>query len=74
MSLTILDSPGIVWAERYIIMMQEEVTKQLINQDKDTLDLIKQLFNMIKQQREYSLLQDQLIEGLTNRVKRLEKR
>jgi len=55
-------------------MMQEEVTKQLINQDKDTLDLIKQLFNMIKQQREYSLLQDQLIEGLTNRVKRLEKR
>jgi len=55
-------------------MMQEEVTKQLINQDKDTLDLIKQLFNMIKQQREYSLLQDQLIEGLTNRVKKLEKR
>ena len=55
-------------------MMQEEVTKQLINQDKDTLDLIKQLFNMIKQQREYNLLQDQQIEGLQNKVKRLEKR
>ena len=55
-------------------MMQEEVTKQLINQDKDMLDLVKQLFNMIKQQREYSLLQDQLIEGLTNRVKKLEGR
>ena len=55
-------------------MMQEEVTKQLINQDKDMLDLVKQLFNMIKQQREYNLLQDQLIEGLTNRVKKLEGR
>ena len=53
---------------------QEEVTKQLINQDKDMLDLVKQLFNMIKQQREYNLLQDQQIEGLTNRVKKLEKR
>ena len=55
-------------------MMQEEVTKQLINQDKDMLDLVKQLFNMIKQQREYNLLQDQQIEGLTNRLRKLETR
>ena len=54
--------------------MQEEVTKQLINQDKDMLDLVKQLFNMIKQQREYNLLQDQQIEGLTNRLRKLETR
>ena len=54
--------------------MQEEVTKQLINQDKDMLDLVKQLFNMIKQQREYNLLQDQQIEGLQNRVNKLEGR
>ena len=53
-------------------MMQEEVTKQLINQDKDMLDLVKQLFNMIKQQREYNLSQDQQIEGLTNRLRKLE--
>ena len=53
---------------------QEEVTKQLINQDKDMLDLVKQLFNMIKQQREYNLLQDQQIEGLTNRLRKLEGR
>ena len=53
---------------------QEEVTKQLINQDKDMLDLIKKLFDLVKQQREYNLLQDQQIEGLTNRVKKLEGR
>ena len=55
-------------------MMQEEVTKQLINQDKDMLDLVKQLFNLVKQQREYNLLQDQQIEGLTNRLRKLEGR
>ena len=33
---------------------QEEVTKQLINQDKDMLDLVRQLFNLVKQQREYN--------------------
>ena len=53
---------------------QAEVTKQLINQDKDMLDLVRQLFNLVKQQREYNLLQDTQIEGLTNRVKKLEKR
>ena len=53
---------------------QEEVTKQLINQDKDMLDLVKQLFNLVKQQREYNLLQDQQIEGLTNRLRKLEGR
>ena len=53
---------------------QEEVTKQLINQDKDMLDLVRQLFNLVKQQREYNLLQDQQIEGLQNRVKKLEGR
>ena len=53
---------------------QEEVTKQLINQDKDMLDLVRQLFNLVKQQREYNLLQDQQIEGLTNRIRKLEKR
>ena len=42
--------------------------------NKDTIDMIKKLFDLIKQQREYSLLQDQLIEGLTNRVKKLEGR
>ena len=51
---------------------QEEVTKQLINQDKDMLDLVRQLFNLVKQQREYNLLQDQQIEGLQNKVKKLE--
>ena len=53
---------------------QEEVTKQLINQDKDMLDLVRQLFNLVKQQREYNLLQDQQIEGLTNRIRKLVKR
>jgi hypothetical protein len=53
---------------------QEEVTKQLINQDKDMLDLVRQLFNLVKQQREYNLLQDQQIEGLTNRLRKLEGR
>jgi len=53
---------------------QEEVTKQLINQDKDMLDLVRQLFNLVKQQREYNLLQDQQIEGLTNRIRKLEGR
>ena len=55
-------------------MEQNEINKKLNDLNMDTLDLIKQLFNMIKQQREYSLLQDQLIEGLTNRVKKLEGR
>ena len=53
---------------------QNEITKQLINQDKDMLDLVRQLFNLVKQQREYNLLQDQQIEGLTNRLKKLEGR
>ena len=53
---------------------QEEVTKQLINQDKDMLDLVRQLFNLVKQQREYNLLQDQQIEGITNRLRKLEGR
>ena len=53
---------------------QEEITKQLVNQDKDMLDLVRQLFNLVKQQREYNLLQDQQIEGLTNRLEKLEKR
>ena len=55
-------------------MEKNELFQKLNNQDKDTLDLIKQLFNLIKQQREYNLLQDTQIEGLTNRVKKLEKR
>ena len=74
LSLTLQDSPGIVQPERYIKTTQEEVTKQLINQDKDMLDLVRQLFNLVKQQREYNLLQDQQIEGLTNRIRKLEKR
>ena len=73
LSLTVLDSPGIVWPERYI-MEKSELFQKLNNQDKDTLDLIRQLFNLIKQQREYNLLQDTQIEGLTNRVKKLEKK
>ena len=56
------------------IMEQNEINKKLNDHTMDTLDLIKQLFNMIKQQREYNLLQDQLIEGLQNRVKKLEGR
>ena len=42
--------------------------------NKDTIDMIKKLFDLIKQQREYNLLQDQQIEGLTNRIRKLEKR
>ena len=42
--------------------------------NKDTIDMIKKLFDLIKKQREYSLLQDQQIEGLTNRIGKLEKR
>ena len=55
-------------------MEKNELFQKLNNQDKDTLDLIRQLFNLIKQQREYNLLQDTQIEGLKNRVKKLEKR
>ena len=55
-------------------MEKNELFQKLNNQDKDTLDLIRQLFNLIKQQREYNLLQDTQIECLTNRVKKLEKR
>ena len=55
-------------------MEKNELFQKLNNQDKDTLDSIRQLFNLIKQQREYNLLQDTQIEGLTNRVKKLEKR
>ena len=55
-------------------MEKNELFQKLNNQDKDTLDLIRQLFNLIKQQREYNLLQDTQIQGLTNRVKKLEKR
>ena len=39
---------------------QEEVTKQLINQDKDMLDLVRQLFNLVKQQIVFSLLFNQI--------------
>ena len=55
-------------------MEQNEINKKLNNHAKDTLDLVKQLYDMIKQLREYNLLQDQLIEGLENRVKKLEGR
>ena len=55
-------------------MKQNEINKKLNDHDMDTLNLVKQLFDMIKQQREYNLLQDQLIEGLTNRIRKLEKR
>ena len=55
-------------------MEQNEINKKLNDHDMDTLNLVKQLFDMIKQLREYNLLQDQLIEGLTNRVKKLEGR
>ena len=55
-------------------MEKSELFQKLNNQDKDTLDLIRQLFNLIKQQREYNLLQDTQIEGLTNRVRKLEGR
>ena len=55
-------------------MTNEEFHKKQNEISKDTLGMIKKLFDMIKQQREYSLLQDQLIEGLTNRIKKLEGR
>ena len=55
-------------------MEKNELFQKLNNQDKDTSDLIRQLFNLIKQQREYNLLQDTQIEGLTNRVRKLEGR
>ena len=42
--------------------------------NKDTIDMLKKLFDLIKQQREYNLLQDQQIEGLQNRVNKLEGR
>ena len=46
--------------------------KQQMQINKDTLDMIKKLFNLIKQQREYNLLQDQQVESLQNRIKKLE--
>ena len=55
-------------------MTNEELHKKQNEISLDTLGMIKKLFDMIKQQREYSLLQDQLIEGLTNRIKKLEGR
>ena len=55
-------------------MEQNEINKKLNDHDMDTLNLVKQLFDMIKQLREYNLLQDQQIEGLQNRVKKLEGR
>ena len=55
-------------------MEKNELFQKINNPDKDTLDLIRQLFNLIKQQREYNLLQDQQIEGLTNRLRKLEGR
>jgi|TARA_R100001082_G_C4211764_1_gene95393 hypothetical protein len=55
-------------------MTNEELHKKQNEISLDTLGMIKKLFDMIKQQREYSLLQDQLIEGLQNRVKKLEGR
>ena len=55
-------------------MEQNEINKKLNDNTKDTVDVVKQLFDMIKQLREYNLLQDQLIEGLENRVKKLEGR
>jgi len=42
--------------------------------NKDTINMIQKLFDLIKQQREYNLLQDQQIEGLQNRVNKLEGR
>ena len=55
-------------------MEKSELFQKLNNQDKDTLDLIKKLFDLVKQQREYNLLQDQQIEGLQNKVRKLETR
>ena len=54
--------------------MNEVITKEIVSQHKETLELIKKLFDLVKQQREYNLLQDQQIEGLQNRVKKLEGR
>ena len=54
--------------------MNEVITKEIVSQHKETLELIRKLFDLIKQQREYNLLQDQQIEGLTNRIRKLEKR
>ena len=55
-------------------MTNEELHKKQNEISLDTLGMIKKLFDMIKQQREYNLLQDQQIEGLQNRVKKLEGR
>ena len=52
--------------------MNEVITKEIVSQHKETLELIKKLFDLVKQQREYNLLQDQQIEGLQNKVKKLE--
>ena len=52
--------------------MKEVITKEIVSQHKETLELIKKLFDLVKQQREYNLLQDQQIEGLQNKVKKLE--
>ena len=54
--------------------MNEVITKEIVSQHKESLELIRKLFELIKQQREYNLLQDQQIEGLTNRIRKLEKR
>ena len=54
--------------------MNEVITKEIVSQHKESLELIRKLFDLIKQQREYNLLQDQQIEGLTNRIRKLEKR
>ena len=50
--------------------MNEVITKEIVSQHKETLDLIKKLFDLVKQQREYNLLQDQQIEGLQNKVRK----
>jgi hypothetical protein len=55
-------------------MTNEELHKKQNEISLDTLGMIKKLFDMIKQQREYNLLQDQQIEGLQNRVNKLEGR
>ena len=54
--------------------MNEVITKEIVSQHKESLELIRKLFDLIKQQREYNLLQDQQIEGLTNRLRKLEGR
>ena len=55
-------------------MTNEELQKKQNEISLDTLDMIKKLFDLIKQQREYNLLQDQQIEGLQNKVRKLEGR